>query len=150
MITFQQETVETVETDIVPLMKAHNEEVRTPEVDLEFPLNVNVAMYKRLAAAGVLRIFTARDDARLVGYATFIVGPSHHRDMICAHEDALYVTPDFRKGRLALKLIHYAEEVLKPLCDLVIYHCPTSKPHFGVLLEKLGYKPYATYFARRM
>ena len=149
-LTYQQETVETVEVDIVPLMHAHNDELQE-DLSKEYPLDVNMAVYRRMAASGVLRIFTARDDGVMAGYATFIVIPSHHRrGMVVAHEDALYMKPEFRRGRVAMRLMKFAEDSLKGSCQVVIYHCPVAKPHFGILLTKLGYEPYATYHVRRL
>ena len=149
-LTYQQEQVEMVETDIIPLMHAHNDELQE-DISKEYPLDVSMDTYRRLDKAGSLRIFTARDDGVLAGYATFFVIASHHRrTMVVAHEDALYMKPEYRRGRVAMRLMKFAEDALRATCKLVIYHCPTAKPHFGILLTKLGYEPYATYHVRRL
>lgn len=149
VLTYQMESSDVVARDIVPLMHAHNADLGD-DFTAKFPLDVDMDFYHHVYKAGVLKIFTARHGLALAGYATFLVHPSiHRRSMVVAHEDALYLRPEFRRGRNARRLMDFAEEELRKTCAAVIYHCPESSPAFGKLLGVSGYEKYATYFVRR-
>jgi GNAT superfamily N-acetyltransferase len=110
-------------------------------VTKDFPLAPDYDAYRRLANAGMLRCITVRADEEVIGYAIFIVQPHLHY-MTCktAFEDIYYIRPDFRKGRVGIKLFKYAEEVLKRIgVNRVIMH---TKIHMdnSKLFEYLGYK----------
>jgi len=110
-------------------------------VTKDFPLTPDYAAYKRLADAGMLRCITVRADEEMIGYAIFIVQPHLHY-MTCktAFEDIYYIRPDFRKGRVGIRLFKYAEDVLKGIgVNRVIMH---TKVHMdnSKLFEYLGYK----------
>lgn len=110
-------------------------------VTKDFPLAPDYDAYKRLADAGMLRCITVRADEEVIGYAIFIVQPHLHY-MTCktAFEDIYYIRPDFRKGRVGIRLFKYAEEVLKRIgVNRIIMH---TKIHMdnSKLFEYLGYK----------
>ncbi len=124
--------------ELKELFPLHYEELC---VTKDFPLVPDYDAYKRLANAGMLRCITVRADEELVGYIIFIVQPHLHY-MTCktAFEDIYYVRPDFRKGRVGIRLFKYAEEVLKAIgVNRVIMH---TKIHMdnSKLFEYLGYK----------
>lgn len=110
-------------------------------VTKDFPLVPDYDAYKRLADAGMLRCVTVRADEEMIGYAIFIVQPHLHY-MTCktAFEDIYYIRPDFRKGRVGIRLFKYAEEVLQRIgVNRIIMH---TKIHMdnSKLFEYLGYK----------
>lgn len=110
-------------------------------VTKDFPLTPDYDAYKRLADAGMLRCVTVRADEEMIGYAIFIVQPHLHY-MTCktAFEDIYYIRPDFRKGRVGIRLFKYAEEVLQRIgVNRIIMH---TKIHMdnSKLFEYLGYK----------
>lgn len=110
-------------------------------VTKDFPLAPDYDAYKRLADAGMLRCITVRADEEVIGYAIFIVQPHLHY-MTCktAFEDIYYIRPDFRKGRVGIRLFKYAEEVLQRIgVNRIIMH---TKIHMdnSRLFEYLGYK----------
>ena len=124
--------------ELKELFPLHYEELC---VTKDFPLVPDYDAYKRLADAGMLRCITVRADEELIGYIIFIVQPHLHY-MTCktAFEDIYYVRPDFRKGRVGIRLFKYAEEVLKAIgVNRVIMH---TKIHMdnSKLFEYLGYK----------
>jgi len=68
----------------------------------------------------------------------------HQRGLLIASEDAFFITKAYRNGRLAIKLLEYAERILAG----VGVHCLTigdKSPAGGASLEKLvtrrGYQP---------
>lgn len=110
-------------------------------VTKDFPLTPDYDAYKRLADAGMLRCITVRADEEMIGYAIFIVQPHLHY-MTCktAFEDIYYIRPDFRKGRVGIRLFKYAEDVLQRIgVNRIIMH---TKIHMdnSKLFEYLGYK----------
>jgi GNAT superfamily N-acetyltransferase len=110
-------------------------------VTKDFPLTPDYDAYKRLADAGMLRCVTVRANEEMIGYAIYIVQPHMHY-MTCktAFEDIYYIRPDFRKGRVGIRLFKYAEDVLKGIgVNRIIMH---TKIHMdnSKLFEYLGYK----------
>jgi GNAT superfamily N-acetyltransferase len=124
--------------ELKELFPLHYEELC---VTKDFPLAPDYDAYKRLANAGMLRCITVRADEELIGYIIFVVQPHLHY-MTCktAFEDIYYIHPDFRKGRVGIRLFKYAEEVLRSIgVNRVIMH---TKIHMdnSKLFEYLGYK----------
>ena len=110
-------------------------------VTKEFPYEPDYPAYKRMAEAGMLRCITCRNDEQLIGYIIFIVTPHlHYKSCMTAIEDLYFVTKEFRKGRVGLKLFQYAEQVLKDRgVKRIVMH---TKVHLDNtrLFEYLGYK----------
>jgi GNAT superfamily N-acetyltransferase len=124
--------------ELKELFPLHYEELC---VTKDFPLAPDYDAYKRLAEAGMLRCITVRADDEVIGYAIFIIQPHLHY-MTCktAFEDIYYIRPDYRKGRIGIRLFKYAEEVLKGIgVNRIIMH---TKIHMdnSKLFEYLGYK----------
>lgn len=113
------------------------------------PLEVDQAMYEALENAGVLRIFTARqDDGELVGYAVFIVAPSpRRRSVIVAQQDVLH-TSNKVGPHAALALIRQSEAALRAEGVNLVYHSSPIGCKFGQLLEMLHYRPIAQAHAK--
>ena len=110
-------------------------------VTKDFPLSPDYEAYKRLADAGMLRCITVRADGEMIGYAVFFIRPHmHYSTCKTAFEDLYYIRPDYRKGRVGIRLFKYAEDVLKSIgVNRIIMH---TKIHMdnSKLFEYLGYK----------
>lgn len=103
------ECLANVKKDMKPLLKKHWEMVALNQGKIK--LNPDWKEYARLDAAGILRIFTARQDGELVGYCVLIVNRSlHYKDHIFANNDVVFVLPDHRAGATGYKLVKYAED----------------------------------------
>jgi GNAT superfamily N-acetyltransferase len=137
--------------ELLPLAYAHANEI-TYDITRSDPLDINEETYRALHDAGVLKIFTARSEDRLVGYAVYVLAYSLDRKYILqAQECGLFVLPEFRRGRVALGLLKYADDALAETgCDMVFYHSPAANPKFGELLSRLGYSRVDEVYARRM
>ncbi len=112
------------------------------------PLDIDQAMYEALEDAGVLRIYTAREGAELVGYAVFMVGPSpRRRAVITAQQDVLH-TSNKVGPHVALALIRHSEAELRAEGVNLVYHSSPIGCKFGQLLEMLHYRPIAQAHAK--
>lgn len=112
MIEIQLECLANVKEEIKPLLEEHWELVALNKGKIK--LNPNWKEYARLDAAGVLRIFTARDEGQLVGYFVLFISQSvHYQDHLFATNDVIFVLPDKRAGATGYKLVKYAEDYCK-------------------------------------
>ena len=139
MIVYARELSATVRDDILPLVKRHWEEVAPGLGEADPPVD----LYVRLTDMGVLRIFTARDNGALVGYALFWVKRDlHQRKLTSAILDALWVEPKYRRTRdlVAPSLLALVEEVLrKEGVDRIYAEGPVGATSFHSLLRKRAY-----------
>lgn len=109
MIEIQLECLANVKEEIKPLLEEHWELVALNKGKIK--LNPNWKEYARLDAAGVLRIFTARDEGQLVGYFVLFISQSvHYQDHLFATNDVIFVLPDKRAGATGYKLVKHAED----------------------------------------
>lgn len=137
-LTYQQEFLATCRGEAEPLLAAHWQEIALNR-DL-IPLAPDWPAYEALEAAGVLRIFTARDGGRLVGYFAVFVRPHlHYRDTIFAVNDVIYLAPEHRRGWAGPRLIQFAERCLRD--DGVTVLAINTKRHrpFDLLLKRMGF-----------
>ena len=138
MIRYQQESLVTTKEDARPLLEKHWEEAALNKNTIK--LNPDWDAYADLEDAGILKIFTARDDGKLVGYfVVFVRTHIHHKDHLFAYNDLLYLDKDYRKGFTSSKLIKFAERCLRE--DDVSFLVVSTKRHrpFDALLKWLGY-----------
>ena len=110
-------------------------------VTKEFPLDPDYDAYRKIADSGNLVCVVCMDDNEVVGYIVFIVQPHlHYKSCLTAFEDIYYVKPEYRKGRIGIRLFQYAEKVLKSAgVNRIIMH---TKIHLdnSRLFEYLEYK----------
>lgn len=108
-VNIAHECLANVKEEIKPLLKKHWQMVALNKGTIK--LNPNWEEYARLDASGVLRVFTARADGKLVGYCVLVVSTSmHYSDHVFANNDVTFVLPEYREGATGYHLIKYAEE----------------------------------------
>ncbi len=139
MYTYQTESFDDVYPDIVPLFRNHYKEVERDQDKL--PLNPDYEMYRTIEQSGHLRIFTVRYKDKLVGYSVYIVHPNlHHKDILFAVGDVLFIESEHRRGGSGVKLIIHAEAVLRDQgVKVVITHGKYDSP-IRKLFERLDYE----------
>lgn len=139
MITYRQESLVTTKADIIPLLEKHWEEVALNKEKIK--LNPDWDAYANLEEAGILKIFTARDDRKLVGYfVVFVKSHIHYKDHLFCYNDVIFVDEEYRKGFTSPRLIKFAEKCLKADgVEVMIVNTKRHKP-FDSLLVWLGYK----------
>lgn len=147
-MVYARETFAGIRDEVMPLLQAHYLEVAHYK---DIPLDVDVAAYDAVEAAGAFRVYTARTGAgALVGYAAFFVRANgHYRGSLQAVQDVLFVLPEARG--LGGELIRYAEEQLTREGVQVVYqHIKVATPRTAALMERLGYEAVDTIFAKRL
>lgn len=147
-VTFRTETLSQAKADGEPLLRRHWQEIAHY---LDIPYAPQWDKYEMLEANGKLRIFTARIDEQLVGYCVFLVDRNiHYGSSLEANEDVLFLVPEQRKGRIGIRLIKFADELLKSEgVQLVKRHIKFAHDHLP-LLECMGYEKIDMIVGKRL
>lgn len=147
-VRFQRETAHGLWGEIMPLLERHWREIaHYPDI----PLDPDTVKYDRLEEAGLLRCYTCRVREVLVGYGVYIVqANAHYRGSLQANQDVLFLAPEYRRSRMGLGLITFADQELRAEGVQVVYQHVKEKHNFGPLLERLGYELVDRIYARRL
>lgn len=128
------------------LFKKHYKEI---SANLDIPLDIDRQKYIALAEAGNLKVFSARDKGKLVGYGVFLVSKNiRYQSSIQAIQDVFYIHPDYR-GNNGEFLLWCDEQLKKMDVQLVLHHVKV-KHDWGHLLERNGYKQIEKIYSRRL
>lgn len=145
---YAREALADVRAEIAPLLEAHWREIAHYQ---DILLDPDWEFYAAIEELGRLRIFTARDDGRLVGYGVFFVSPNrHYRASIQAAQDILFVHPDYRGRTCGARLIKFCDEQCRAENIQVIYHHIKAAHDFGPLLIHCGYELVDLIYAKRL
>jgi len=147
-LQFQRENINELWSDLAPLIEQHYQEIARYH---DIPLNPDVEQYGQLENTGMFRIYTVRHDDQLIGYAAYLVSTNiHYMDSMQAHQDVLFVTPAYRKSRIGIQLIQYADKQLQQDGVQLVYHHVKINHNFGPLLERLGYELNELLYVKRL
>lgn len=114
VLQFGTEKARDLKDEIQPLLAENWKDVQGGYPDST--LGPKYEFYFGLEDAGALRIFTARVDGRLAGYAiVFLTTHPHREDDLVGSIDSLFVLREFRHSESAKRLLHFAEETLRVL-----------------------------------
>lgn len=145
MITYATERPSEVLDEIKPLLEMHWHEIAHYQ---DIPLDPDYDWY---CTSPVVRVFTARDAGRLIGYGVFFVGPNkHYRSSKQAVQDILFVHPERRGSTVGFRLIRFCDQQLKTEGCQVVYQHMKKSHQFGPLLEKQGYELVDLIHAKRL
>lgn len=152
-VSFQVEAIAGLWSELLPLARDHWREVRWDDTEAD----PDCARYDAAEAAGAYRLLTARGDHHelgrpLIGYAGYWICPSaQRRGALEAAQDMLYLRPDCRRGWLGAELIREGDRMLAELgVSIVYHHVRTAARDFGPVLQRLGYQPIETTYARKI
>jgi len=84
-------------------------------------------------------LFTVRVNGAMVGNCMMYLSRSTHTQKWVAEEDTIYILPEYRKGRLGVRLIRYVEYVLANMGVTEIRVTVKTVNDVGRLLQHLGY-----------
>ena len=146
--TYQRETFDEAYEDAIPLLLNHLAEISDNE---GIPLDVNIKAYLQSEKAGLLRVYTVRDEGRLIGYAAMFVHVGlHNQNNIQATQDVFYVSPLCRGKMVGIRLLKFIEDQLKAEKVQIIYHAAKEyHPALKKLLIHCGYVVTETIYQRR-
>lgn len=137
-LKYQQEFLSQVKDECKYLIQLHWDEIALHKDVIR--LNPDWEAYQNLEDNHKLRVFTARDEGKLVGYFVVLVGTNlHYKDHLFANNDIIYLHGDYRKGFAGVRLIKFAEKCLKD--DGVSVLTINTKVHqpFDKLLDRLEF-----------
>lgn len=148
MLTFALESVEQCWPDVLALATQHWEGTATYR--RHEPFNPSFTRYRDYNQAGYFRLFTARDGERLVGYFGIYLTTSMHSQLPMATEDTLFLHPDYRGGRNAIRFIRFVEAHCKDWgIHEIIFSCEIDN-ETGIqgLLKRLDYRLVIVQFSK--
>ena len=138
MIKYHIEKYENCIKDLMPIITAHYSEVTTFK-DVK-KLDLDHEKYHFMCQNDMLRIYTVRDDEKLIGYSSwFVMGHMHYRTCMTAISDALYIDPAYRGSTVAYTMFDLALADLRENMNVKIasFHMKVDFP-FRKLLKKFG------------
>lgn len=147
-ITFQAELLRDIREEIHPMHLAHwaeNEQRRNGE-----ELAMDYDAMEEDEYAGRLVQFTARFEGQLVGNFRLYLLTSRHTGKAFAKEDTLYLSPEHRGGRAALRFLEFAKASLMGLGYRKFAADARIFTQVGRLLEHCGFEPLATQYELNM
>lgn len=141
-IVFAVESFRAIVQELHPLHEEHWKQ--TEGFRHHIPLNPDYQALRADERAGGMVQITARREGELVGHLRLYLRKSRHTQTLVATEDAMYLQPDVRGGRTAMRMVEYSEGVLRVL-GVTSATC-TAKLVNGTarFFEGMGYKPVAT------
>lgn len=137
-VTLAREAIADIWDETLPLAIAnHAETGALPASDFK----PRREAFEALEKLGILRAFTARDAAVIVGYAVFTVSMTHlhYPGTSWAMQDALYVAPTFR-GPMPLRFLKWQDGELHREGVQLVYRHNTLHRDYARLLLHLGYR----------
>jgi GNAT superfamily N-acetyltransferase len=149
MITYQEETFEQVIEEIKPLLEDHWEEIALHKDSIK--LNPDYGLYEELFKTGKMRIVTARDDSKLVGYCIMLLYHHiHYKDQFMAMDDIFFIAKEYRKGLTGVKLFIKTEEIMKQYGVTKLSMNVKVHQDVGAIFERLGYKETERMFTKKI
>lgn len=147
-LTFQEEKLATCLEEAKPLLERHWAEIARNKDRV--PFAPSYSRYHKLEALQGLCICTARNDGILVGYAAFFVDFAfHYSKTKWAECDVVWISPDMRRPRTALRLIEFSIERLKARgVEVVHIRAKDAHPALGRILKHISFDPIETVYAK--
>ena len=137
-IVFAEEQLQHVLEEMKPMLLEHWEEVAMYKDKIDFSPDYN--KYFSMCDMGFIRLYTMRDNGKLVGYSLFFTMPHLHysKDMFAVN-DVVFVDPEYRLPFITPAFFNYVEEQLSRLgMSVITYHMKVYKP-FEKLMNGLQY-----------
>lgn len=134
--------------EMLPLWKEHYDEIALYK---DIPLSPDLKVYGAAEFADILRIFTARQEGKLIGYEVFLVhNHPHYSTCRSANQDILFLSKDLRRGFMGYRFIKWADEMLKEDGVQVVFQHVKVSHDFSPLLKRLGYVEHDILYSKRL
>lgn len=150
MIVLHVERVESCWDEIEPLTRAHWE--GTTSYRRHEPFNPDKTRYIQYNEMGFFHLITVRDAGKLIGYFGLYITTSMHSQLRMATEDTFFIHPDYRQGRLALRVLKYVENYCALLgVHELLFSCEIdNKSGIVGLLERLGFQEQIRQYSKHL
>lgn len=138
MIEIKIDKIENILGTCGGLFQQHWEEVAHNKDKIK--LAIDRKKYISLEEVGALVCFSAFNGDERVGYSIFFVSPHlHYSNNIFAMNDVVFVSKEYRRGSVGLRLMKFAEEYLESIgASIISYHFKPDHDAKG-LFSRLGY-----------
>jgi GNAT superfamily N-acetyltransferase len=138
-VTVQIEKYDQCIDEGLPLLAAHYEEVAWRKDQIA--LDIDHDGYRRLEQIGLLVIYTAREDGKLIGYGSWIIQPRNlHYRMAIARNDVIYVAKSLRGAMVGRMILNFAADDLRRReVKLSVLHIKESY-NWGRMAQYCGYE----------
>ncbi|HEY5993656.1 MAG TPA: GNAT family N-acetyltransferase [Gallionellaceae bacterium] len=142
-------TVSDKVAELFPLLQLHRDELATNKALMELAPNVDA--YRALEQSGALLALVAYREEEIVGYSINFIGQHmHYSGLRYAHNDALYVAPEHRGGRLGLRLMRETERLAKEKgARMMMWHAKTDTT-LEKLMTRTGYAVQDIIFSKEI
>ena len=145
-VKFSSERVAAVWPEIYPLFEKHWNEIAHFK---DIPLDPDVELYNSLDDLGIMRVFTARDDGKLIGYSVYFVGPHiHFRKSIHATQDVFFINKENRG--FGMRFLRWCDDELRRDGVQVVINAVSQSNDYSPVLRRMGYKESEKMFCRRL
>jgi GNAT superfamily N-acetyltransferase len=120
------------------------------EVDLfGLPLEVHRELYLNSERLDTGRLYTIRNQSKLVGYSMFFIfAHGHHKSSIHAKQDVLFIDKDYRG--IGLKFMRYFENQLKKDGVNFIHQAVPKINDWSPILRRKGYRELETIYTKEL
>ncbi len=138
MITYHVEKLADILDEMKPMFIEHWNEIALFKEHISLDPDYN--KYLEMEAAGLIHVTTARDDGLLIGYmVVFVVWHLHYRQSKTVVSDIYFLRPQYRRGRIGVKLFQNAEKAWKQDGVQVAYVGAKISNDVTKVWERLGY-----------
>ena len=139
-------SLEAMWPEIYPLFEKHWAEIAHFK---DIPLNPDTARYFQLDAAGFMRVFTARAEGKLVGYAVYFVMPHlHFKQSRHATQDVFFIDKEHRG--FGMRFLRWCDEELRKEGVQVVANAVSEANDYSLVLRRMGYKRSDQMYVRRL
>jgi GNAT superfamily N-acetyltransferase len=143
-IQYQAERVADIQPELQILAELEYAELGQP-----FPLLPDWQRLRALEAAGKTLLLTVRSAGALIGANLMLVDTHiHYCSTRVAINDALFLREEYRRGRIGIKLINFAEIALRAQGVQAIFYHAKPLNHLGALLQHLDYAAAETVYRK--
>lgn len=138
-IAYQREGLHPAFEDAQPLLRQHYEEIAWKRDKIA--LLPDIERYDAMDVAGKLRVFTARQEGTLIGYAVYILSNAlHYKQTSVATNDVVFLQASQRGKMAGIRLMKFADAALKmDGVQVIILHIKTAA-NWGRMAELMGYE----------
>ena len=138
MISLRRAKIDEVRAGLEPMFRLHWEEIALHK-DVA-PLSPNWEYYYAAERSGRLITIIADDCAKIVGYNVYFLRDMiHNYPRVVAENDVLYISPEYRRGSLAARMLSFGENEAKRRGACIVTMHVKKEHDFSSMLIRSGY-----------